>query len=59
MGFDQPLAAEFPEDGQGAVLKPPTVARDAIDIDDASVRGALELNASALRQRVQNALFVL
>src|SRR5262249_34390975 len=54
--LDQAAAFELAEESEGAVGEAVTIAIPAIDFDNAAVRPEV-LNASALRQAVQDALF--
>ena len=56
MAFDQPAPLEFAKQIEGAVHQPVAVAAPAIDFDDPVFVPGM-LNASALRQAVQDALF--
>ena len=52
------MTSQFLEQPQGAVGQHPTVAVVALDIDDAALLVLEDVNPPALRQHMQDALFV-
>ena len=56
---DEAAAAEFAEDGERAIVEPPTIAVEAFDFYDVAFVVLVVMNRAALGERVQRALLVL
>src|SRR5262245_41225598 len=59
LASDEAAPAQLLEDAQGAVVQPPAVAVETVDLDDVASAVLVVFDAPALRERVQRPLLVL